>query len=64
MSTSRTVEAKAADGTMTLAELRAFIAELDDARAAESTPVSATVRFGGGLKGLKATVADRAPNGG
>jgi hypothetical protein len=55
VSIGRTVEAKAQDGTVTLEELRAFIGELDQAGAAESTPVKAPVRFGGGIKSLKAT---------
>ena len=55
MSTSREVTVKAQDGTVTLGELRAFIGELDQAGAAESTPISGTVRFGGGIKTLKAT---------
>jgi hypothetical protein len=56
VSTSREVTVKAQGGTVTLGEHRAFIAELDQAGAAESTPISATVRFGGGIKTLKATV--------
>lgn len=55
MATSRTVEVKARDGTMTLAGLREFVAAMDEAGAVETTPVSATVRFGGGIKTLKAT---------
>ena len=55
MSTSRDVTVKAQDGIMTLGELRVFITELDHAGAAESTPISGTVRFGGGIKALKAT---------
>lgn len=55
MPIGRVVEAKAQDGTMTLDEVRAFVAELDSAGAAGATPVNATVRFGGGLKSLKAT---------
>jgi hypothetical protein len=51
----RTVEVKAQEGPLTLAELRAFIAELDQAGAAETTTIAATVRFGGGIKTLKAT---------
>jgi hypothetical protein len=60
MTTSRTVTAKAASGTLTLSELRAFLAELDHAGAGEDTPVSGTMRFGGGVKSLKA-VAERSP---
>jgi hypothetical protein len=55
VSTSREVTVKAQDGTVTLGELRAFVAELDHAGAAESTSILATVRFGGGIKTLKAT---------
>jgi hypothetical protein len=55
VSTSREVTAKAEDGTVTLGELKAFAAELDRAGAVNTTPISATVRFGGGIKTLKAT---------
>lgn len=55
MSIGREVTVKAQDGTVTLGELRAFVAELDQAGATENTPVSATVRIGGGIKTLKAT---------
>lgn len=57
MSISRDVEAKAggADGKMTLAELREFVAGLDQAGAAEATLISARVTFGGALKSVKAT---------
>lgn len=62
MTTSRTVEVKT-PGTMTLADLRAFLAEMDDAKAPDSNLISGTVRFGGGLKGLKAKVAASSGNG-
>lgn len=55
MSTSRDVTVKAQNGTVTLGELKAFVAELDHAGAVNTTPISATVRFGGGIKTLKAT---------
>jgi hypothetical protein len=58
MPTDRTVTATALDGRrMTLAELRAFVAEMDQAGAAETTPVGARVSWGGGLKELKASAA-------
>jgi hypothetical protein len=53
--TSRTVETTAADGTMILGELRAFIHELDNAGAAESTRIEGRVSMKGGVKSLKAT---------
>jgi hypothetical protein len=53
---NRAVTATAGDGSrMTLGDLRAFIAELDQAGAAETTPVSGRVSFGGYVKELKAT---------
>jgi hypothetical protein len=55
VSTSREVTVKAQDGTVTLGELKAFVAELDNAGAANTTPISGTARFGGGIKTLKAT---------
>lgn len=57
MATDRTVTATASadDKRMTLGELRSFIGEMDQAGAAESTPVSARVTFGGWLRELKAT---------
>jgi hypothetical protein len=56
MRIGRTVEAKgSASGKVTLGDLRAFIAEMDQAGAADTTPVKATVTFGGALKSLKAT---------
>jgi hypothetical protein len=54
VSIGRTVEVKAKDGTLTLGELRAFVAELDQAGAAEITKIEGTVRFRGGVKSLKA----------
>jgi hypothetical protein len=64
VSTSRRVETKAEDGTLTLRELRAFVADLDADGAAETTKIEGTVRFGGGVKSLKATAerfGDREP---
>ncbi len=58
MSVGRIVQAKAQDGTLTLAEMRAFVAELDLAGAAETTTIQGAVRFGGGIKTLEA-VAQR-----
>ena len=55
MAISRLVETKAQDGTLTLGELRAFVAELDQAGAADTTKIEGTIRFGGGIKSLKAT---------
>jgi len=55
MSVDRTVEIKAADGRITLGELREFIAGLDHAGAADSTVIGARVTMGGALKSLKAT---------
>jgi hypothetical protein len=55
MPTDRTVTATAHDGKMTLGELRAFIAEMDQAGAAETTPVTARVSWGGWVKELKAS---------
>jgi hypothetical protein len=55
MRIDRHVEVKAQDGSMTLGELRAFVAELDQAGAAETTTIEGTVRWGGGVKSLKAT---------
>jgi hypothetical protein len=40
---------------MTLAELRVFITEMDQAGAAENTPVGARVSWGGGLKRITAS---------
>jgi hypothetical protein len=55
MSTSREVTVKAQSGIVTLGELRAFIAELERAGAADSTEIKGTVRFGSGIKTLTAT---------
>lgn len=55
MRIDRHVEVKAQDGTLTLGELRAFVAELDEAGAAETTTIDGTVRVRGGVKSLKAT---------
>lgn len=53
---NRNVSAAAEDGKrMTLADLRAFVAEMDQAGAAEETPVSARIAWGGWVKELKAT---------
>ena len=56
MSIGRDVTVKAQVGTVTLGELRAFIGELDQAGAAESTRIEGQVRIGGGVKSLKAAV--------
>jgi hypothetical protein len=55
VSIGRTVEAKAKDGTLTLGEMRAFVAEMDEAGAAETTKIEGAARFRGGIKSLKAT---------
>lgn len=56
VATDRTVTAHAGDGKkMTLGELRAFIAEMDQAGAADTTPVTARVAWVGWVKQLKAT---------
>jgi hypothetical protein len=44
-------------GKLSLGDVRAFVAEMDQAGAAESTLITATVRWGGWLKSLKATAA-------
>ena len=59
MSTERTITVKAADGTLTIAELRAFLAELDEAaRRGEDDTLKpkARVTFGGHLKSLTVKV--------
>ncbi len=55
MATERTVTARGAAKQMTLGELRQFVAGLDDAEAAESTPIRAKVTWGGGLQEIQAT---------
>ena len=56
MRIGRTVEAKgSAEGKMTLGDLKEFVAEMDQAGAANSTPIEATVMWRGALKSLKAT---------
>jgi hypothetical protein len=55
MATDRTVTVNAADGKLTLGELRSFIGEMDQAGAADTTPVQGRVTFGGWLKEIKAT---------
>lgn len=53
---NREVTAAAQDGKrMTLGDLRAFVAEMDQAGAADTTRVSGRVTFGGWVKELKAT---------
>jgi hypothetical protein len=54
VSIGRTVTAKAQGKVMTLGELRAFVAELDQAGAAETTPIKAHLNWGSGLKSLEA----------
>lgn len=66
MSTERTITVKAADGVLTMAELRAFVAEFDQAAdgAADADgqvrllKVKARVSFGGGIKSVTVTVPD------
>lgn len=56
MSAERTRTMKAAKGEkLALGDLRSFVAEMDQAGAADSTPVSARASFGGWLQELKAT---------
>ena len=56
MRIGRTVEAKgSADGKMTLADLKEFVAEMDQAGAANTTPIEATTTWRCALKSLKAT---------
>lgn len=56
MSAERTRTMKAAKGEkLTLGDLRSFVGEMDQAGAADSTPVSARASFGGWLQELKAT---------
>ena len=40
---------------MTLGEIRSFVAEMDQAGAADTTQIGARVNFGGWLRELKAT---------
>lgn len=55
MSIDRNVGVKAAkDGKLTLGELRQFVAELDEAGAAESTLISGRVGWHGTVKSLSA----------
>ena len=54
MSVSRHVEANAENGKMTLGDLRQFVAELDQAGAADTTVIRARVTFGGVLKSVAA----------
>lgn len=53
--TSRHVETSTTGKALTLGELREFVAALDHAGAANTTPIKAIVRWGGGLKKLSAT---------
>lgn len=54
--TSRAVEARAAKGkSLTLGDLREFVQVLDDAGAANSTPIDGACTIGGHLKALKAS---------
>lgn len=55
MRADRAVTLAAEGKGFTLGELRVFIEEMDDAGAADSTPIGARVTFGGLLKELKAT---------
>jgi hypothetical protein len=57
MTIGMTVEGKRSAGAaaMTLADLRQFVAELDQADAASDTPIEASVTWGGQLKSVKAT---------
>ena len=56
MSAERTRSMKAPKGgKLTLGDLRSFVGEMDQAGAADTTPVGATVSFGGWLRELKAT---------
>lgn len=57
MATDRTVtaNANAGDNRMTLGELRSFIGEMDQAGAAETTPIAGRLTFRGWVRELKAT---------
>ncbi len=61
MSTERTITVKAADGTLTMAELRAFAAAFGEAAKrgedGELRP-KARVGFRGGIKSITVTVPD------
>jgi len=59
VTTERTITVKAADGTLTMAELRAFVAGFDEAAKRDQdgtlTP-KARVRFSGRIKSITVTV--------
>lgn len=64
MSIGRRVEAVAANGQMSLGEIREFVAEMDHAGAADTTVPKARVNFKGTLKSLTADAVrfgDREP---
>ena len=54
MSIGRQVEATAANGKLTLGELREFVAEMDRAEATDTTVIKARINFGGTLRSLSA----------
>lgn len=63
MSTEHTITKKAADGTLTIAELRQFLDEFDKAAVTPEYPVNgyglkpkARVSFSGGIKSISVTV--------
>jgi hypothetical protein len=56
MATERQVTAKADGDVMTLGELKAFIAELDEAGAADTTTLQVRVGWGQKLRSITATV--------
>ena len=59
MGTERTITVKAADGTLTMAELRAFIAGFDEAAKRDQDGdlrPKARVGFRGGIKSVTVTV--------
>jgi hypothetical protein len=53
--TSRQVETKASAKELTLGELREFIASLDQAGAANTTPIRGRANWNGTLKSVRAT---------
>ena len=61
MSTEKTITVKAADGTLTIAELRAFVDEAGKAGSEDDAlKPKARVSFGGGIKSVTVTVPGRA----
>jgi len=58
VATERTITVKVADGKMTVAELREFLAGIEQTAGNNAAVPTARVAFGGGIKSVSVTMQD------